>query len=225
MKRLFFLAFLFLVCSCENDKYYEVIVLKKLTFNNTYELDTITKDLDYPNAYQAFIASRSRYLYDSLSLYDKSLGNFKGRDSMLSYSFFDSKGKSAKMILSDINYTKALSEIKSKTDYLVKNMVSTNARLNMSEEERNQLKISNLTVQDFKKKLSGWDGSLESLVDYTKKILKNPDSFEHIETRFIIRKSFVEVEMIYKAQNSFGATVKNSIVAAVSADGDIMRIL
>lgn len=68
--------------------------------------------------------------------------------------------------------------------------------------------------------LSSWDGSHRELVNALKKTLRDPDSFEHIETRItpVNDKGFHVLMMNYRARNGFGgmnigklaATVKNS---------------
>jgi hypothetical protein len=79
--------------------------------------------------------------------------------------------------------------------------------------------------------LSSWDGSHRELVDALKSTLREPDSFEHVETRItpVNEKGFHVLMMNYRARNGFGgmnigrlaATVKSSdcsfeVVANVS---------
>lgn len=68
--------------------------------------------------------------------------------------------------------------------------------------------------------LSSWDGSHREMVSTLKQSLREPDSFEHIETRIspVNDKGFHVLMMKYRARNGFGgmnvgslaATVKNS---------------
>ena len=68
--------------------------------------------------------------------------------------------------------------------------------------------------------LSAWDGSHRELVRALKQSLRDPDSFEHIETRIspVNAKGYHTLAMQYRARNGFGgmnigrliATVKNS---------------
>lgn len=72
--------------------------------------------------------------------------------------------------------------------------------------------------------LSSWDGSHRELVRALKRSLRDPDSFEHVETRIspVNAKGFHTLSMQYRARNGFGgmnlgrliATVKNSDCSA-----------
>jgi hypothetical protein len=53
--------------------------------------------------------------------------------------------------------------------------------------------------------LSGWDGSNASLVQQVKNQLREPDSFEHIETRITPEVNGKHnITMEYRARNGFG---------------------
>jgi hypothetical protein len=53
--------------------------------------------------------------------------------------------------------------------------------------------------------LSSWDGSHRGLTDHVRGRLRNPDSFEHVETRVgQIENGRQTVYMEYRAQNGFG---------------------
>lgn len=68
--------------------------------------------------------------------------------------------------------------------------------------------------------LSAWDGSHRELVNALKNTLREPDSFEHIDTRItpVSDEGYHVLMMNYRARNGFGgmnvgrlaATVKNS---------------
>ncbi len=62
---------------------------------------------------------------------------------------------------------------------------------------------------DYKTKLlfSPWSGSNDQLVQLVKSNLHNPNSFEHIETRYEKHSSTeISVAMKFRAENGFGAT-------------------
>src|SRR5690606_29706385 len=75
----------------------------------------------------------------------------------------------------------------------------------MSDSDKRKLHMKSVTKSSFMALLSNWDGSFPPLVEYTKKSLHNPDSFKHEETGFIIREEYIEVKMVYRAENVFGA--------------------
>jgi hypothetical protein len=60
---------------------------------------------------------------------------------------------------------------------------------------------------------SSWDGSHRELVSQLKANLKDPDSFEHIETTYKVQGDSIWVFMNYRAKNSFGGYVVEGITA------------
>ena len=81
------------------------------------------------------------------------------------------------------------------------------------------------TKEDVEKLLSNWNGSLPTLVNLTKKNLNNPDSFEHVETGYINKGDYIQIKMVYRAQNGFGAIIKSSTTAKVNFNGDVIEII
>lgn len=65
--------------------------------------------------------------------------------------------------------------------------------------------------------LSAWDGSHAALVDVVTKSLRDPDSFEHDETRItpVDAKGEHSVIMTFRAKNGFGGTNLESAVGTV----------
>ena len=54
--------------------------------------------------------------------------------------------------------------------------------------------------------------------------MKDPDSFEHIETSYSNIKSKLIVEMKYSGINSFNTRVIQEVTATVDFDGNVIRI-
>lgn len=75
------------------------------------------------------------------------------------------------------------------------------------------------------KLFSAWDGSLYSLVQYTKKTMHDAKSFEHIETRFSDSGTDLTVWMKFRGKNILGALVINSITAKVDYEGNVISVL
>jgi hypothetical protein len=73
--------------------------------------------------------------------------------------------------------------------------------------------------------LSDVDGSLPTLVTYVKKQMENPNSFEHVETGWMDKGDFLQVRMIYRGENMYGAIVTNTIVAECSRSGKVLRVI
>lgn len=65
--------------------------------------------------------------------------------------------------------------------------------------------------------LSGWDGTNQAVVQYLKQRLKDPSSFEHIETRIspMDDRGAHSLVMSYRAKNSFGAYDVGAVVASL----------
>lgn len=68
--------------------------------------------------------------------------------------------------------------------------------------------------------LSGWDGSSRPFKEAIKSALRDPDSFEHIETRITKRNPAGEhgVVMNYRARNGFGGMNVSTAIGAVSSE-------
>jgi hypothetical protein len=64
--------------------------------------------------------------------------------------------------------------------------------------------------------LSKWDGSSEQLVEAVKTRLRDPDSFEHDETRILpVKDGKHGVTMQYRARNGFGGMNRTVAVAEI----------
>lgn len=61
--------------------------------------------------------------------------------------------------------------------------------------------------------LSGWDGSNRELVRLVKSGMNDPDSFEHVETRFTDNGDSLSLLMTFRGKNGFNATVTNKVSA------------
>lgn len=73
---------------------------------------------------------------------------------------------------------------------------------------------------------SPWDGSHRELVRQLKENLKDPDSFEHIETTYRVEGDSIWVFMNYRAKNSFGGMVVEGITAITDKNtGKVIEIM
>jgi len=75
--------------------------------------------------------------------------------------------------------------------------------------------------------LSAWDGSHRGVENYIKDRLKDPDSFEHIETRItpVSPEGTHSLSMKYRAKNGFGGYTVGVAVAVVANEGCHATIL
>ena len=78
---------------------------------------------------------------------------------------------------------------------------------------------------NLEKNFSSWDGSHRNLVKFVKDNMNDPNSFEHVETRFIdLGDSSIIVTMKYRGKNGFGGVVTESITAETTVTGAILKI-
>ena len=75
------------------------------------------------------------------------------------------------------------------------------------------------------KQFSGWDGSHRGLTKYIKENMNDPDSYEHIETRFMDRGDHIFVATKFRGANAFGGKVVSVISAKVDVEGTVIEIV
>lgn len=72
---------------------------------------------------------------------------------------------------------------------------------------------------------SPWSGAHRKLEYAIKKSMHNPDSYDHVETKFWDMKDHLIVLTRYRGTNAFGGIVLSSVKAKVSIDGDLIEIV
>jgi hypothetical protein len=72
---------------------------------------------------------------------------------------------------------------------------------------------------------SAWDGSHIKLVRLMKENMNDASSFEHVETKYWDRDSFIVVSMKYRGTNAFGAKVLGQVMAKCDTLGNVMKIM
>jgi len=75
------------------------------------------------------------------------------------------------------------------------------------------------------KGFSAWDGSHIKLTEVIKESMNNPDSYEHVETVYFDQGDHLIVNQTFRGKNAFGGTVKNTVKAKVSIDGEVLEII
>jgi hypothetical protein len=68
---------------------------------------------------------------------------------------------------------------------------------------------------------SGWDGSNYAMTKRIKSILNDPDSYEHIETRYKDKGTYLAVYSTISAKNAFGGRIKNTFMGIVDMDENV----
>lgn len=79
--------------------------------------------------------------------------------------------------------------------------------------------------EQIQRQFSPWDGSHKGLERYIKKNLKNPDSYDHVQTVYGDKGDHLIIETTYRATNSFNAVVTEKAYAKVNVDGTGLTIL
>jgi len=78
-------------------------------------------------------------------------------------------------------------------------------------------------AEKLKGMFSAYDGSHRGLVSAVEKNMNDPDSFDHVETRFSDKGDYILVYMKYRGKNSFGALVLGEITVKSDLDGNIFE--
>ena len=80
-----------------------------------------------------------------------------------------------------------------------------------------QLKVEN--------QFSSWDGSHPGLERLIKESMNDPDSYEHVETRFRDDDDYIFVITKFRGANAFGGKVVNTVSAKVDFNGNVIEVL
>jgi hypothetical protein len=75
------------------------------------------------------------------------------------------------------------------------------------------------------KQFSAWDGSHIKLSRLVKDSMNDPDSYDHAETKYWDMDDHIVVLTTFRGKNAFGGTVKNSVKAKISLDGESIEII
>lgn len=75
-----------------------------------------------------------------------------------------------------------------------------------------------------KSQFSGWDGSHRSVEAALKERMKNPKSYEHVETGYTVGAGSITVVTTYRGTNGFGAVVTNRAIATVDMAGNVLTL-
>lgn len=92
-------------------------------------------------------------------------------------------------------------------------------------ERKKQAELERNRKEKIEKQFSSWDGSHPALSRMIKENCRNPDSYEHIETRFRDDGSSIFVITKYRAENGFGGMTIGNVSARVDFDGNVIEIV
>ncbi|MCC5612018.1 hypothetical protein LC612_36125 [Nostoc sp. CHAB 5834] len=75
-----------------------------------------------------------------------------------------------------------------------------------------------------KSQFSAYDGSHRNVEASIKGAMRNPRSYEHVETRYLVNPDSITVFTTYRGTNAFNAIVTNTVVATVDANGNVLSL-
>ena len=79
-------------------------------------------------------------------------------------------------------------------------------------------------IEQIDNQFSVLDGSHIKLTREIKKTMNDPESFEHIETRFKDLGNEIVVHESFRGKNSFGGLVINKVIATVDIEGNVLTM-
>lgn len=71
---------------------------------------------------------------------------------------------------------------------------------------------------------SPWNGAHRNVEAAVKTAMRNPKSYEHVETRYKVTDGGLTVYTQYRGTNAFNAIVTNTAVATVDAEGNVLSL-
>ena len=98
----------------------------------------------------------------------------------------------------------------------------------MPKEKQDSIRLVKAATERSKKierLFSPFDGSHNKLERYIKKYMKDPESYEHIETTYMDKQDHVLVFTKFRGKNSIGALVINEVTATTDSDGNVIEVL
>ena len=95
-----------------------------------------------------------------------------------------------------------------------------------SMQQRQLAKWVEYAKKEFPKQFSDWDGSNKYLVARVKKVMNDPSSFKHVETKFEYGSGYryIRVRMTYRGKNAFNAVVTENVTAKIDVEGKILEV-
>jgi len=124
-----------------------------------------------------------------------------------------------------------LEKHKQKVEQQKQQQIQKEEKKKLRVEEEKKLKEKEKLLAEERKQfgthcLSAWDGSYDPLVKLVKRIMKDPDSFKHRETRTTKNINDMHfVYMTYEGKNSFGGVSAEKISAKMSADCKLIEVI
>ncbi|WP_272233751.1 hypothetical protein [Pseudomonas syringae] len=78
-------------------------------------------------------------------------------------------------------------------------------------------------IKQIESQFSQWDGSHRTFERLIKQAMNDPDSYDHVDTRYVDKGKFIRVYCTFRGKNAFGGTVKNTRVADFDINGNFLQ--
>lgn len=103
-------------------------------------------------------------------------------------------------------------------------------KIKLDAEEKARKEVAAQQARETRKKevesqFSGWDGSHRTFERLIKQTMNDPDSYEHVETRFADKGDYIRVFTKFRGKNAFGGMVVDSATADFTITGDFIRVI
>lgn len=94
-----------------------------------------------------------------------------------------------------------------------------------SSEKTQALSKEELRIQEIESCFSAWDGSHSNVVKFVLREMNDPNSFEHIETKYVDRDSVLWITMDFTGKNAYGGRVRHKITSEVDIQCNYIETL
>ena len=92
-------------------------------------------------------------------------------------------------------------------------------------DRQKQEEVNKNRKEKIEKQFSGWDGSHPKLSRMIEEKCRNPDSYEHIDSRYRDDGNSIYVITKYRAENGFGGMTIGTVSAYVDFKGNVIKII
>lgn len=93
------------------------------------------------------------------------------------------------------------------------------------EKQRQAMTPQQIRQEKIEKAFSPWDGSHRQLTRLIKKLMNDPESYDHDRTTYIDKGDYIIVTTYFRGANKFGGIVRNWVKAKATINGDIIEVL
>jgi hypothetical protein len=91
---------------------------------------------------------------------------------------------------------------------------------NSEQQKENDIKAERKHL--IERQFSAWDGSNRNVEKYIKENMNDPSSYDHVETNYSDKGTFILVQTKFRGKNAFGAKVLQMATAKVDIEGNIL---